>query len=76
LAQKTVSVLQHHRKLVNILRSMNTSSLTYAAVLPDLISLLRWQFASNPSDVHWTAAKRILQYFNGTVNEGMFSWQQ
>jgi len=29
------------------------------------------QFASNPSEIHWTAAKRILRYLKGTSDYGI-----
>ena len=50
-------------------------SLTYAAMAtrPDIASALATvsQFASNPSDVHWKAAKRILRYLSGSLKYGI-----
>ena len=50
-------------------------SLTYVAMAtrPDISAALAMisQFASNPSDVHWKAAKRILRYLSGTLKYGI-----
>jgi len=50
-------------------------SLTYAAMStkPDIAKALGVvnQFASNPSEIHWTAAKRILRYLKGTSDYGI-----
>ena len=50
-------------------------SLTYAvtATRPDLAQALGSvnQFSSNPGNEHWTAAKRILRYIQGTINHGI-----
>jgi len=43
------------------------------ATRPDISAALAMisQFASNPSDIHWKAAKQILRYLSGTVNYGI-----
>ncbi len=51
-------------------------SLLYAALgtRPDIaqaVSVLA-QFNENPSQEHWTGAKRILRYLKGTRNQGLF----
>ena len=50
-------------------------SLTFAVTgtRPDIAQALGSvnQFSSNPSQAHWTAAKRILRYFKGTVSFGI-----
>jgi hypothetical protein len=50
-------------------------SLTYASVAtrPDIAVALNVvsQFASNPEETHWKAAKRIVRYLQGTANHGI-----
>ena len=50
-------------------------SLTYAAMStrPDITEALNVvsQFASNPNETHWKAAKRILRYLKGTLDYGI-----
>jgi len=50
-------------------------SLTYAAMStrPDITEALSVvsQFASNPNETHWKAAKRILRYLKGTLIYGI-----
>ena len=52
-----------------------TGSLTHVAIAtkPDIAAALRVvnQFASNPSETHWKAVKRILRYLKGTKDFGI-----